>query len=234
MNNFIKAWIISAAIATSPLTVSSENFGKDNLKNQTNIELTTALQGNGETMNLYISPAVMTKAVLDYFDEEVKLYKLSNNAKTQITSILNTYFTSHYIFQMKDSWKLEFVIDDKKEFSLMVKNLVNVVINDIPFFVRKVRVPIFLGSNETIQRKLDNLDTTFFDLKEKQYKDVVLDYIGGIAKRVASSINWEITVGEYYGGFSSYYPNKNWKHISDELTRSGHAKQDIRNYKYKR
>lgn len=234
MRDSIKAWVIWLAMAAMPLSVSSDNSEKNNLKNQTNIELSTALQSNSESALSYISPQTMTQATLDYFDEEVKLYKLSPEARTKITSLLNSYFSSHYIFMMNEDWNLEFVIDDKKEFSLMVKNLVNIVIDDIPFFVRRVWVPIFLWSDETIQRKLDNLDDTFFNLKEKQYKDVVLDYIGWISKRVASSTNWKITVWEYYKWFSQYYPNKNWGHILEELNRSGQAKQDIKNYKYKR
>jgi len=234
MKNSIKAWVIWVAMAAIPLSVSSDNIKQNDLKNQTNIDLSTALQNYSESTVLYISPQVMTQATLDYFDEEVKLYKLSTEARTKITSLLNSYFGSHYIFAMNENWNLEFVIDDKKEFSLMVKNLVNIVIDDIPFFVRKVWVPIFLWSNETIQRKLDNLDDTFFNLKEKQYKDVVLDYIGWISKRVASSTNWKITVWDYYEGFSQYYPNKNWKHILEELTHSGQKNQDLRNYKYKR
>lgn len=234
MKNSIKAWVIWLTMAAMPLSVSSDNIKQNDLKNQTNIDLSTALQNNSESTILYISPQVMTQATLDYFDEEVKLYKLSPEARTKITSLLNSYFGSHYIFAMNENWNLEFVIDDKKEFSLMVKNLVNIVIDDIPFFVRRVWVPIFLWSDETIQRKLDNLDDTFFNLKEKQYKDVVLDYIGWISKRVASSTNWKITVWDYYEGFSQYYPNKNWKHILEELTHSGQKNQDLRNYKYKR
>lgn len=234
MKNSIKAWVIWLTMAAMPLSVSSDNSERNNLKNQTNIELSTALQNSIDSMNLYIPPQTMTQATLNYFDEEVKLYKLSPGARSKITSLLNSYFSSHYIFMMNEDWNLEFVIDDKKEFSLMVKNLVNIVIDDIPFFVRRVWVPIFLWSDETIQRKLDNLDDTFFNLKEKQYKDVVLDYIGWISKRVASSTNWKITVWEYYEWFSQYYPNKNWKHILEELNRSGQAKQDIKNYKYKR
>jgi hypothetical protein len=36
---------------------------------------------------------------------------------------------------------------------------------------------------------LDNLDETLMNMKEKQYKDVILDYVAGIAKRVAGSVN---------------------------------------------
>lgn len=232
MKNSIKAGIISATIASMPLNVNAHNFGSD-LKKQTKDEISIVLWEKKESMSLYIPPKVMTKAMLDYFDEEVKMYKLSTKARAQLIPILNDYFSNHCIFNIE--WnKLEFVIDDKKEFSLMVKKLVNVVINDMPFIVRKLVIPLFLWWNDAIQAKLDNLDETLMNMKEKQYKDVVLDYVAGIAKRVAGSINWKITVGEYYDDISSYYPNRNWKRIREELNNSGQADLDIRNFRYKK
>ena len=236
MKNSIKAWVISVAMATMPLNVDANSFdnSKNDLKNQTNTELSTVLSSpNKEKVRFYIEPSVVTKAMLDYFDEEVKMYKLSSKARAQITPILNDYFGNHCIFNVQ--WdKLEFVIDDKKEFSLMVKKLVNVVINDMPFLVRKLVIPLFLWWNDAIQAKLDNLDGTLMNMKEKQYKEVMLDYVAWITKRVANSVNWRITVGEYYEDISSYYPNKNWKHILEELKNSGDMNLDIRKFKYKK
>ena len=217
----LKAWVISAAIASVPLNVNAHNFGSD-LKKQTKDEISIVLWEKKESMSLYIPPKVMTKAMLDYFDEEVKVYKLSSDARSELTQVLNSYFDSHCIFDVNDEWKLQFVIDDKKEFSLMAKRLVNVIINDMPFLVRKLVIPLFLWWNDTIQAKLDNLDETLMNMKEKQYKDVVLD------------INGKITVWEYYEDISSYYPNKNWKHILEELNNSGQARQDIKIFKYKK
>jgi len=233
MKNSLKAWVISAAIASMPLNVNAHNFGSD-LKNQTKEEISIVLWEKEESMSLYIPPKVMTKAMLDYFDEEVKVYKLSSDARAELTQVLNSYFDSHCIFDVNDEWKLQFVIDDKKEFSLMAKRLVNVIINDMPFLVRKLVIPLFLWWNDTIQTKLDNLDETLMNMKEKQYKDVILDYVAGIAKRVAGSVNWKITVGEYYDDISSYYPNKNGKRIRQELNSSGQADLDIRNFCYKK
>lgn len=233
MKNSLKAWVISVAIASMPLNVNAHNFGSD-LKKQTKDEISIVLWEKKESMSLYIPPKVMTKAMLDYFDEEVKMYKLSTDARAELTQVLNSYFDSHCIFDMTDEWKLKFVIDDKKEFSLMAKRLVNVIINDMPFLVRKVVIPLFLWWNDAIQAKLDNLDETLMNMKEKQYKDVVLDYVAGIAKRVAGSINWKITVGEYYDDISSYYPNRNWKRIKEELNNSGQTDLDIRNFRYKK
>lgn len=233
MKNSLKAWVISAAIASMPLNVNAHNFGSD-LKNQTKEEISIVLWEKEESMSLYIPPKVMTKAMLDYFDEEVKMYKLSLDARSQVISILNSYFDSHRIFVMNDDWRLDFVIDDKKEFSLMVKRLVSVIINDMPFLVRKLVIPLFLWWADAIQAKLDNLDVTLLNMKEKQYKDVMFDYVAWIVKRVAGSINGKITVWEYYEDISSYYPNKNWKHILEELNNSGQARQDIKFFKYKK
>jgi hypothetical protein len=40
---------------------------------------------------------------------------------------------------------MKFVIEDKKEFCRVVKEIVNIIINDMPFFVRKVGIPLFFG-----------------------------------------------------------------------------------------
>ena len=238
MRNSVKAWIISTAIATMPLNVNGNGFGnsQDNLKNQVNTELSTTLSkaNSLESMKLSIPPKVITKAMLDYFDEEVKMYKLTPNARTQITSILNSYFSSHWVFDIDGNWRMKFVIDNKKEFALMVKKVLNIVIEDMPFFVRKVVIPLFLWWNDAIQAKLDNLDATMMNMKEKQYKDMVLDYIAWIAKRVVISVDGKFTVWEYYRDISHYYPNRNWKRILDELKNSNQTNLEIRNYKYKK
>jgi hypothetical protein len=39
---------------------------------------------------------------------------------------------------------MKFVMDDKKEFALMAKKVLNVVIENMPFLVRKVIIPLFL------------------------------------------------------------------------------------------
>ena len=232
MNNSIKAWIISVAIATMPLNVKANNSGRD-FENQIKTELFTTLWDKNETADLYISPKVVTNAVLNYFDEEVKRFKLSDEARSKIESILNSYFSNHYAFDIDDQWNMTFVIDDKKEFSLMVKNVVNVVIGDMPFLIRKVVIPLFLWRNDAIQEKLDHLDDTLMNMKEKEYKDVIFDYIAWILKRVAISVDWRITLGKYYKDISRYYPNKNGKHILEELNKSGQAELDIKGYKYK-
>ena len=114
--------------------------------------------------------------------------------------------------------------------------MVNVIINDMPFLVRKVWVALFFGWNDKLQEKLDNLENTLFVMKEKQYKDIVFDYIWWIVKRVEKSVNWNMTVKQYYDDFSKYFPNKNSDNISQELLRNWKWNVDIKymNYPFKK
>ena len=238
MKNSIKAWIISAAFASVPLNMNADDFGKDQdiLKGKTDIELFTTLKDSNrrESIDLKIPTSVVVDAMLNYFDEEVKSYKLSPFARVKITSILNAYFGSHNVFVVDDSWRMKLVISNKKDFSMMVKDVVNVVLKDMPFLVRKVWIPLFFGWNDAIQRKLDNLDATLFNMKEKQYKEIVFDYLAGIIKRIAININWKFSVWDYYGDISRYYPNNNWKQILQDLNNSGWTNLDIKSFKYKK
>lgn len=191
---------------------------------------------NDVKAKLSVSPNAITNAMLDYFDKEVKMYTLSSNARSQIGSILNSYFSSHWVFYIDSDWSLKFVIDDKREFEIMVKDVVNIVIADMPFWLRKIVLPLFLWRNDNIQGKLSNLTATMNNMNEKQYKSIVLDYIPWIIKRVIKFVDrkYEFNVWEYYKDISSYYPNENCNAILNELRKSGKEYTDIRDYEYKK
>ena len=42
-----------------------------------------------------VDPKIVVDAVLNYFDEDVKKFKLSQKAKIRLTELLNSYFASH-------------------------------------------------------------------------------------------------------------------------------------------
>ena len=243
MKNSLKAWIISTAFATIPLNISGNNFENSN-KNLRNEEINTSLFENlnnsnpniiwnQESINIVnVNPQIINNAVMQYFDKEVKMFKLSPETKNKINIILSNYLSNHCILKIWRDWNLIFIIDDKKAFSLMVKDFVNVVIDDMPFLVRKIIIPLFLGSHDTIQQKLDNLDSTLYNMKEKQYKDVIFDNIGGIAKKVAISIQWDMKIGNFYNNVNNYYPNQNSNNIKAELNKLWLKDQDIKNLKY--
>lgn len=239
MKNLIKSWVIWVTFWMAPLSAFANNFHDKWLQKDINTELFINLDNTADSSEnigqlnvIWIEPKIVIDAVLNYFDEDVKMYKLSSQARQKLVSVLDPYLRSHPILVISKRRKMEFVIDDKREFALMVKQFVNTVLDDMPFLVRKVAIPLFFGGNDAIQQKLDNLDETVMNLKEKQYKDVILDYIWSIVKKVAKTVDWKMTVKEYYDDVSGYYPNKNWTHIVQELDALGQSNIDIKLLKY--
>lgn len=231
MNNII----LSVALGVAPL--SSANSMENSIEscmNGAKVELSQALQSNNVRESVVVvNSDVVVNAILNYFDEDVKKFKLSSKARSEIKSILTSYFSSHSFFVV-NNWNVEFYIDDKKEFSKMIKGIVNVVIEDMPFLIKKVVIPLFLWSNNSIQKKLDNLDNTVYNMKEKQYREIIFDCVAWITKKICNNINWKTTMGEYYKSISKYFPNKNWNHILQELDISGQTNLDIKKYRYKK
>ena len=243
MKNSIKTWIISATFATMPLNVNGNSFENYN-KNLRIDEINTSLFENlkntepsliadKECINVIIvDPKVIDDAVMNYFDEEVKMFKISQKARDRISLLLRNYLATHSVLKIWSDWNLIFEIDNKKDFSLMVKQFVNIILDDMPFLVRKIIIPLFLWWNDAIQQKLDNLDITAYEMKEKQYKDVIFDNVAGIVKRVAISVKWNMKIGKFYDSVSSYYPNQNSNNIRIELDKLWLKDQDIKNLKY--
>jgi len=243
MRNSIKTWIISATFATMPLNINGNGFENYN-KNLKNDEINTSLFENLKSTELgliwnkeYINvvtvdPKIIDNAVMSYFNEEVKMFKISKNAKNRISLLLSNYLSNHSVLKIWSDWNLIFEIDNKKDFSLMMKQFVNIILDDMPFLVRKIIIPLFLWWNDTIQQKLDNLDTTVMEMKEKQYKDVIFDNVAWIVKRVAISLKWNMKIGKFYDSVDSYYPNQNSNNIRMELDRLWLKDQDIKNLKY--
>ena len=243
MRNSIKTWKISAVFATMPLNINGNSFEKYN-KNLKNNEISTSLFENlkstepsliwnKEYINVIaVDPKIIDNAVMSYFNEEVKMFKISQKAKDRISLLLANYLSNHSVLKIWSDWNLIFEIDNKKDFSLMVKQFVNIILDDMPFLVRKIIIPLFLWWNDAIQKKLDNLDTTAYEMKEKQYKDVVFDNVAWIIKRVAASVKWNMKIGNFYDTVNGYYPNQNYSSIKTEIDQLWLKDQDIKNLKY--
>ena len=143
MSKWLNNVVISVALGMSPLSSATEV--DNNCMNNSKMELSQALQINNINESFEIvNPNIVVSAVLRYFDEDVKKFKLSPKARNEIKCVLDSYFTFHSFFVVDNSGKLEFYIDDKKEFSKMIKGVINIVIEDIPFLVKKVVIPLFL------------------------------------------------------------------------------------------
>ena len=241
MKSSIKAPLISLAFATMPLNSIAEIYNhRNDCANRINTSLfenlskdSVLLDGNSEKIDFVkVNSKIIVDAVLNYFDEDVKMFNLSQKAKLRLTDLLNSYLANHWVLKLWSDWNLIFVIDNKKEFSLMVKKFVNIVIDDMPFLVRKVVIPLFLGGNDVIQQKLDNLDETLLNMKEKQYKDVMFDYIAWFIKRVAISSKSNMKMGTYFDAISGYYPNRNSGKIKNDLDKMWLKNKDIKSLKY--
>lgn len=245
MKDFVKSATIWAGFAFIPLNINANNFGNsqnemkqgvkselfENLDNsKSNIII---LQWNLENRNLEsVDSKLIVDAVLNYFKDDVKAYKLSPRAKQKLVWVLNSYLAVHPILKIWSEWEMVFVIDNKKAFSQLVKQFVGIVIDDMPFLVRKVAIPLFFGWVDGIQRSLDNLDFTVMNMDKKQYKSVIFDYIWWIVKKVVESLNWNMTIWDYYNDISGYYPNKNsWK-IMWELKELWLDELDMKSLKY--
>ena len=242
MRNSIKTWIIWATFATMPLNISGngfENYNK-NLKNEEinislfeNLKRSNCIIWNKECINVVtVDPKIIDNAVMNYFDEEVKMFKISQKAKDRVSLLLNNYLSTHSILKVWSDWNLIFEIDNKRDFSLMVKQFVNIILDDMPFLVRKVIIPLFLWWNDAIQRKLNNLDVTAYEMKEKQYKELVFDDVAWIIKRVAIAVKWNMKIGNFYDTVNGYYPNQNYSSIKTEIDKLWLKDQDIKNLKY--
>lgn len=236
MKDLLNTWVISLTFVTMPMSIEANNFGnnQNELKNQTRIQLSSTLnlQDDKEILSLYVDPKIITWAIMDYFDEEVKMYKLSQKAREKIVPILDFYLSTHPVLVLWNWWRMSFVIDDKREFCRVVKQLVNIIIDDMPFFIRKIWVPLLFWGENSLQEKLDNLWNTVMNMKEKQYKDVVFDYVWWIVKRVVMSVGWKMTVKQYYDDINKYFPNKNSVKIFQELIRTWNWNIDIKYMKY--
>ena len=241
MKSLVKAPLISVAFATMPLNSNAEfSNHRNDCVNSINTSLFENLNRDSvmfdwSTENLEsakVNPKIIIDAVLNYFDEDVKMFKLSQKAKNRLTELLNSYLSNHWVLKVWNNWNLIFEIDNKREFALMVKNFVNIVLDDMPFLVRKVVIPLFLGWNDAIQQKLDNLDDTLMHMKEKQYKDIMLDYVAWFIKRVAISSKSSMKIVTYYDTISGYYPNENSGKIRLDLDKLWLKNQDIKNLKY--
>jgi hypothetical protein len=114
----------------------------------------------------------------------------------------------------------------------MMKQLVKVIIDDMPFLLRRVAIPVFFGWVSSIQRSLDNLDVTAMNMKEKQYKSVVFDYMWWIVKRVLISMNGDMKIWDYYNSIRRYYPNRNSDKIVQELETLWLKDKDMKNLQY--
>jgi hypothetical protein len=94
-----------------PLNVNGNSFDNYN-KNLKNNEINTSLFENlkktepsliadKECINVIIvDPKVIDDAVMNYFDEEVKMFKISQKARDRISLLLRNYLATHSVLKI--------------------------------------------------------------------------------------------------------------------------------------
>ena len=131
---------------------SFENYDRNLKNNEINTSLFENLKSTEpsliwakEYINVVaVDPKIIDNAVMSYFNEEVKMFKISQKAKDRVSLLLSNYLSNHSVLKIWSDWNLIFEIDNKKDFSLMVKQFVNIILDDMPFLVRKIIIPLFL------------------------------------------------------------------------------------------
>lgn len=228
MVNAFKATLLSTVFVINWLEVAGQTFDEmQSMQNNVKVELLDTIN----TIKV-INARILTDAALCYFDEEVKLYKLKPEIKKQVDNILMSYFSKHAILKIKKDGVVTFEIDDKKAFSKMIDKLTHTLLDSMPYLIRKIAVAFVFGGEWKLQKQLDELDTSVWNMKSRQYKDVVFDYMLWIIKRAVIDVNWKMVVKDYYKNVNNYYPNKNSSKILNELYKSNQAELDIKDFDY--
>ena len=236
MKNLIKTWIVSIAMATSNLSASADNFpiSQNITQNDASSQISEIFQAPPSPEKIYnnIDAKTFADAALSYFDEEVRLYELKWDARKQVESVLMSYFSAHPILKVDENGEMIFIIDDKKEFSKMIRKLTDAILSWMSPFMRTIGVAIVFWWHSWLENKLNNLDETVRNLKGKEYRNIVFDYLWWIIKRVAKSVNWNMSIKWYYDWVHKYYPNKNSDKVRAEMNASWQANRDIKSLKY--
>ncbi len=236
MGKSLNASIISVALAVAPASwlAMEEAIKQDIVKDSAKSELSIALNDSNarEKMTMWVDVKVFVEAALSYFDEEVKLYHLKWEARQKVKNLLLSYFSAHPILVVDNAWNMMVKIDDKVAFSNMIRNLTYTLLDGMPAPIRTIAVFIAFGWNSGLEKQLKDLDVTLYNMKVSNYRNIVFDYVGWIITRVANEIGWNMTLKDYYNNVSTYYSNKNWEQISNELREMKLEKVDIKNLKY--
>ena len=90
--------VVSAVLTISPLS-SANNLARDSRVSvdNTQVELSEILDSDKIRESVVVvNSDVVVDAVMNYFDENVKKFKLSSKARDEIRSILTSYFKFHF------------------------------------------------------------------------------------------------------------------------------------------
>lgn len=148
---------------------------------------------------------IIVKAMIS-FVETLKKTKLDKDTKKEVINALNRCLSKNDLFVITSRWRVRFEIKDKDSFIDMLKKLALIVRWD----------------SYKNRAKLVFLEVAVEEMDMDRYLGFVFRYMWRIVKSVLEQTGREMTVGEFYDGFSRCLPNKHHKEILKRLdTKSG-------------
>lgn len=202
------------------------NIGLDELKSEINNNQNGGERiNNSEQVEKYIEPQVIIDAMFNYLKKEVTFFKyLNSGTKNEISGVIKTYLSKHHLLAIWKDGKMKLVLNDegKKDFIAMSKRIVNMMKNEV--MNNKViksslrlcwKYKKVIKSIDKLYNYLDNLDKNLYNMPTKKYMDIMFGYVWWIIKEILLKNNlWNMTIWEFFGYISGYYPNKNNKAIN--------------------
>lgn len=176
-----------------------------------------------------VSASAVTQATIDFFDTNAKKLSLDDKTKEKLKENMNKYFESYPILKKDKNNNMKFEIENKTEFSKMIKQSWNDILAWLPWYKSE---PLKAALKVCTKDGLDNVDTTVKGLGVKYYENMVFKYVWWVVKNVAKQEKWNIKVQDFYDSISKSYPNKNASVVAKDLASSWQANKDIKEFKY--
>mgnify|MGYP002861422858 CR=1 FL=1 len=176
-----------------------------------------------------VSAAVVTQATMDFLDKNVKQLSLDDKTKNKLKANMNKYFETYPILKKNENNNMKFKIENKAEFSKMVKQSWNDILDWLPWYKSK---PLEAALKVATKNGLDNIDETVKHLDVKYYENIIFKYVWWIVKNVAKREKWNIKLQDFYESISKTYPNKNASTVAKDLASSWQADKDMNEYEY--
>lgn len=176
-----------------------------------------------------VSAAVVTQATMDFLDKNVKQLSLDEKTKNKLKENMNKYFEAYPILKKDKDNNMKFQIENKAEFSKMVKQSWNDILDWLPWYKSN---PLKAALKVVTKGGLDNIDETVKNLNVKYYENIIFKYVWWVVKDVAKREKWNIKLQDFYESISKTYTNKNASTVAKDLAASWQADKDMNEYKY--
>ena len=176
-----------------------------------------------------VNATVVTQSIMDFLDKNVKQLSLDDKTKNKLKANMNKYLESYPILKKDKNNNMKFKIENKAEFSKMIKQSWNDILDWLPWYKSKA---LDTALKVATKGGLDNIDETVKNLNVKYYENMIFKYVWWVVKDIAKRERWNIKLQDFYESISKTYPNKNASTVAKDLASSWQANKNINEYKY--